>query len=85
MIRFIMKKLISIFFLTLFSISTAHASEFCSGFKQGYITGYKQAKNTSMNPMAPMCPMQPMKSMSDPQSNFEHGYLIGLSQGMYAY
>jgi hypothetical protein len=81
-----MKKILLSIFLVLFSISTAQAySEFCSGFKQGYITGYKQAKNTSMNPMVPMCPMQPMKSMSDPQSDFEHGYLIGLRQGMYAY
>ena len=83
MIRFVMKKLVLTVFLILFSISTAHASQFCSGFKQGYITGYKQAKNTSMNPMVPMCPMQPMKSMSDPQSDFEHGYLIGLRAGMY--
>lgn len=81
-----MKKLLLSMFLILFSISTAQAySQFCAGFKQGYITGYKQAKNTSMNPMVPMCPMQPMKSMSDPQSDFEHGYLVGLRQGMYAF
>ncbi len=85
MIRLVMKKLVLTVFLILFSISTAHASQFCAGFKQGYITGYKQAKNTSMSPMVPMCPMQPMKSMSDPQSDFEHGYLIGLQAGMYAY
>ena len=58
---------------------------FCSGFKQGFITGYKQSKNTSMTPMTPMCPMQPMKTMSDPQSDFEHGYIIGLQKGMRAY
>ena len=86
MIGFIMKKILLSIFLVLFSFSTAQAySEFCAGFKQGFVTGYKQAKNTSMNPMVPMCPMQPMKSMSDPQSDFEHGYLIGLQAGMYAY
>lgn len=81
-----MKKLLITIFLVLFSISTAHAySDFCAGFEQGYITGYKKAKNAVMNPMVPMCPMQPMKTMSDPQSNFEHGYLIGLRKGLAAY
>ena len=82
MIRFVMKKLVLTVFLILFSISTAHASQFCSGFKQGYITGYKQARNTGMSPMTPMCPMQPMKGYGDPKSNFEHGYIIGLKRGM---
>jgi hypothetical protein len=81
-----MKKILISIFLILFSITSAQAySQFCNGFKAGYITGYKQARNTSMTPMVPMCPMQPMKKTSDPQSDFEHGYIIGYQKGMYAY
>ena len=81
-----MKKILISIFLILFSITSAQAyTEFCNGFKAGYNTGYKQAKNTSMNPMPPMCPMQPMKKMSDPKSDFEHGYIIGYKKGLYAY
>ena len=82
----LMKKLLLTIFLVIFSISNAYAyNEFCNGFKKGYVTGYKQAKNTNMTPMVPMCPMQPMKGYGDPQSDFEHGYVIGLRQGMYAF
>ena len=73
--------------LTIFSIlfsSAALASQFCAGFEAGYITGYKQAKSTSMAPMVPMvpmCPMQPMKGFGDPESDYEHGYTIGFRKG----
>ena len=67
--------------LLLTMVSVAFASDFCDGFEQGYITGYKQAKGTSMEPMAAMCPMQPMKGFGDPKSDFEHGYTIGLRKG----
>ena len=81
-----MKKILISIFLILFSITSAQAyTQFCNGFKAGYITGYKQAKNTSMTPMVPWCPMQPMKKYSDPQSDFEHGYIIGYQKGLYAY
>ncbi len=80
-----MKKILLSIFLVLFSISTAQAySEFCAGFKAGYITGYKQAKNTAFNPFVPYCPTQPFKSYGDPSSDFEHGYGIGYRQGMFA-
>ena len=59
----------------------ANASEFCTGFKDGFITGYKSAKNTGMNPMVPFCPMKPMKGFGDPQSDYEHGYIIGFKKG----
>jgi hypothetical protein len=62
--------------------ATASSSSFCDGFEQGYTTGYKKARNTSMDPMTPMCPMQPMKKMSDPDSDYEQGYLIGLQKGL---
>ena len=85
MIEFFMKKILLSIFLVLFSISTAQAySEFCAGFKKGYITGYKQAKNTSFNPFVPYCPPKPFKGYGDPSSDFEHGYVIGYKQGMFA-
>ena len=87
MLRFIMKKLILIILSSVFiySLATAGNYEFCAGFKQGYISGYKQAKNTSMTPMVPFCPMQPMKGFGDPQSDMEHGYTIGYRKGITAY
>ena len=68
----------------MFSFASAGNYEFCAGFKQGYVSGYKQAKNTSMTPMVPMCPMQP-KGFGDPQSDMEHGYTIGYRKGTSAY
>lgn len=58
------------------------ADDFCDGFEKGYVTGYKQARNTSLDPLTPVCPLQPLKRMSDPESDFEHGYLIGLRKGL---
>ena len=74
------KNIITLLFLTVFSAS-AFASEFCNGFKQGYITGYKQAKGTSLAPLVPLCPLQPLKGFGDPKSDFEHGYTIGFRKG----
>jgi len=67
--------------VTLFSTSVL-ASEFCDGFKKGYITGYKQASGSSYDPYTPYCPYQPYKGYNDPESDYEHGYIIGLQQGM---
>ncbi|MEM7496316.1 MAG: hypothetical protein AAF471_09560 [Myxococcota bacterium] len=54
---------------------TANAyGQFCEGFKQGYQTGYMQASGRSVPPIAPVCPVQPVKRLSDPNSDFEHGY-----------
>jgi thioredoxin-related protein len=47
----IKKIFITLFFISFFSV--ANASDFCNGFKNGFITGYKSAKNTNMNPMVP--------------------------------
>ena len=82
-----MKKIVLILLSTFFMFSFVSAGnyEFCAGFKQGYVSGYKQAKNTSMTPMVPMCPMQPMKGFGDPQSDMEHGYTIGYRKGTSAY
>jgi hypothetical protein len=62
--------------------SVAFASDFCNRFEQGYITGYKQAKGTSLAPLVPLCPLQPLKGFGDPESDFEHGYTIGFKKGM---
>jgi hypothetical protein len=75
------KKILCFAALVLFSLS-AFADQFCNGFQRGYVTGFMQASGSSLEPLVPMCPMQPMKKMNDPQSDFEHGYLIGLQRGL---
>jgi len=74
------KGLITLVFGLAFA-SVAFASDFCDGFEQGYITGHKQAKGTSLSPLVPLCPLQPLKGFSDPKSDFEHGYTIGFKKG----
>ena len=76
-----MKKAIGIIFFTLLFSTTVLASEFCEGFERGYKTGYKSANNTSFDPFVPFCPFQPFKKYGDPQSDYEHGYIIGFKQG----
>ena len=56
-------------------------SEFCQGFERGYITGYKQVSGQGYDPYTPYCPYQPYKKYNDPESDFEHGYIIGMKQG----
>ena len=81
-----MKKILLIIFLLLFSISSAHAySQFCNGFKAGYAVGYKQKKNTNINPIPPICPIQPIKRSGDPPSDYEHGYTLGYQKGLTAW
>lgn len=69
-------------FFAFFAPSLAVASEFCSGFEHGYITGYKQASGSSYEPYTPYCPYQPYKAYNDPESDLEHGYIIGFEQGL---
>jgi hypothetical protein len=65
-------------------VTYASGDQFCAGFERGYITGYKQATGSSLDPLTPLCPLQPMKRLSDPDSDYEHGYLIGLQRGLAA-
>ena len=78
-----MKKVVLISAL-LFS-GSAMAGDFCSGYKQGYKTGYKQMSGSSVAPVPPVCPVPPVKSLSDPQSDYEYGYVTGLKDGMRGY
>ena len=78
----LIKKLILTSIIYAFFISPVIASEFCDGFERGYITGYKQASGSGFDPFVPFCPFQPMKKYNDPDSDFEHGFLIGLKKGM---
>jgi hypothetical protein len=80
-----MKKFLITFFLFFFTISTVQASEFCAGFKAGYAVGYKQKKNTNINPIPPICPIKPIKSFGDPPSDYEFGYTLGYQKGMTAW
>ena len=74
-------KLVLISVLMLLPAGTAIADQFCDGFERGYVTGYKRASNSSLEPLTPLCPLQPLKRLSDPESDFEHGYIIGLQRG----
>jgi len=76
-----MKKVFSIIFFTLLFSTSVLASEFCVGFERGYKAGYKKANNTSFDPFVPFCPFQPFKKYGDPQSDYEHGYIIGYDKG----
>ncbi len=68
----------------LLSITVVLADQFCDGFERGYITGYKQASNSSLDPLVPLCPLEPLKGFGDPPSDFEFGYTIGFRQGVAA-
>ena len=67
--------------LGLFLSGNAFASDWCSGWKSGYIVGYKNAHNTPLNPLVPLCPLKPLKGFGDPASDYEWGYIKGLRVG----
>lgn len=79
-----MKLLLTTILALAVSSSAAYASQFCDGFNAGYITGYKQSSGSSFDPFTPFCPFQPLKGFNDPDSDFEHGYIIGYEQGLSA-
>ncbi len=75
--------LVSLIFL--FSSVTptlADSRQFCKGFKAGYTTGYKQSSGSGFDPFTPFCPFQPFKGFNDPDSDYEHGYIIGYEKGL---
>ena len=55
--------------------------DWCQGYTQGYVKGYRAATGKTMRPMVPMCPMRSMKRSYDPQDDYENGYLVGYEQG----
>ncbi|MBI5137526.1 MAG: hypothetical protein HZA24_09385 [Nitrospirae bacterium] len=63
-------------------VSLAAESPFCAGFEKGYVAGYKKASGSPLAPLVPPCPLQPLKGPGDPRDDAEHGYLIGLEEGM---
>lgn len=67
--------------LTMGVVATAAASEFCDGYKSGFVTGYKQAADTSLKPLTPLCPLKPLRGFGDPKSDFEFGYTLGFKDG----
>ena len=77
-----MKRLILVAVFSMLFSASAFASEFCDGFKRGYITGYKQVSGSSYDPYTPYCPYQPYKGYNDPESDYEHGYIIGYERGL---
>ena len=93
-----MKKFLAIMILSLLSSNVVFADDFCVGFKKGYISGYKKSSNDigcKMSDAAksctgpsdlfvPSCPSKLFrnKSSSDPQSDYEYGYVTGYDQGI---
>ena len=79
-----MKQLITatIVLVGLSSVSLAGQNQFCPGFERGYTTGYKQSSGSSFEPFTPFCPFQPFKGFNDPESDYEHGYIIGYEKGL---
>ena len=74
------KRMLIALLLCLFSFPVL-ASELCDGFIQGYITGYKKARNSNLTPLVPLCPLESLKGFGDPQSDTEMGYILGFNQG----
>ena len=75
--------LLAVFVLPfVFYSKNARASDFCNGFEAGYITGYKQSSGSSFDPFTPFCPFRPFKRFNDPESDYEHGYIIGYEKGL---
>ena len=80
-----MKKFLTIVVLGLLCCNVGFASEFCNGFKNGYIEGFRSAQISNLfeklksktkpdtfygrKLTTPMCPMKPMKKMNDPESS----------------
>ena len=79
-----MKKLFTAGLLIIGFSSLIHAggNQFCPGFERGYISGYKQSSGSSFEPFTPFCPFQPFKGFNDPESDYEHGYIIGYEKGL---
>ena len=81
-----MKKLILVLSLLILASVPLDATpqQFCSGYQDGYATGYMEAKKTSIKPIQPICPIQPIKGFGDPQSDYKHGFIIGYKKGLFA-
>jgi hypothetical protein len=78
------RMIITAIFLVLSFTGSANATDqakFCDGYKNGYVTGFKQSRHTNQEPLVPACPLAPMKTMNDVVSDFEFGYLRGLEDG----
>ncbi len=80
MYNLFVKKIILLISLV-FCMNVFSASQFCEGFSSGYVTGYQQSSGSSFKPFVPFCPFQPFKGFNDPESDYEHGYIIGYERG----
>lgn len=69
------------FFLAVTVPTVSLADAFCAGFQRGYEVGYMRGAGTTLPPLVPLCPLQPLKRLSDPDSDYEHGFIIGYEQG----
>ena len=76
------KVLLGLVIAVMMTGSVIAKTDFCKGFEKGYITGYKQSSGSSYDPYTPYCPYQPYKGYNDPDSDFEHGYIIGYEKGL---
>ena len=80
---------INTFYIFIFAIlfsTKLFATEFCSGWEHGYKTGYKKTATSSIfSPVPPLmgCPGDSFfRDFSEPESEYERGYIAGLQDGM---
>lgn len=76
------KQILLTIFISVLTV-TANADQFCDGFNRGYVVGYMQTSGSSLEPLTPLCPLQPLKGFNDPESDYEHGYILGFQKGIY--
>jgi hypothetical protein len=74
--------LIALSLISVAGVALAGQAEFCTAFQRGYVTGIKQASGWSADIAPPACPAQPAKLVNDPQSDYEHGYVVGFQEGL---
>lgn len=70
-------KLFSLVLLISISFNTYSQSDFCKGWREGYIEGYCYKKVGCVSPVAPACPVNDIG-----ESTHKDGYLRGFKLGM---
>lgn len=66
--------------LSLAWASASAASEFCDGFKDGYMGAYQANAGMAISVIVPVCPVNPGKSFGGAGADYYNGSLIGEQQ-----
>jgi hypothetical protein len=89
-----MKRLISLTFVILFLAITAFTSNYdkvcifeekestnyCQGWRDGYIDGYCYLKSPCVHPLPPICPVRRINEDDNYSSGYKRGFLNGKSR-----